>query len=407
MTRRLLALVVAPLLLVPLAACGEREELKEEVLAALQETKRDSFRFQYEDARPETFSAIEQTVNPAVKINVSGLVEDDFRFKARVDFDGQDGFDEVVSDDTLAMRFIDPGRLNPLINKEKVAEENNPTDLGGAPSLTVLQSRRWVLDPTGAPAVAAGSTSITNLGKDPVLDAVTVLSYVETAIAEAQSVERYDPEDISPAYSSSEETFPKPENGSGVVRYDLRRPKLPPPGQQIVNTQGSGRPQTNHFRRMAVYVKDGRIVQVREAIDVRGKFVKDLTKYMRTMFRESKASAQQLRGFDQVTSEVPENERGNVLLSILSTFLEATGEAPILQRNMTVAFSDLGSDIKVDLPTTDVAKGSLGFLVVTEKGKGQEEGDSRTAGAGQGSGSSEGGSGGDAPAESTPPTSSP
>ena len=403
MIRRLVTLVVAPLLLLPLAACGEREELKDEVLAALQQTKRDSFRFQYEDSRPETFSAISQTVNPAVKINVSGLVEDDFRFKARVDFDGEDGFDEVVSDDTLAMRFIDPGRLNPLINKELVAEENTPTDLGGAPSLTVLQSRRWVVDPTGAPAVAAGSTSVTNLGKDPVLDAVTVLSYVETAIAEAQAVERYDPEDIAPAYSSSEETFPKPEKGSGVVRYDLRRPKLPPPGQQIVNTQGSGRPQTNHFRRMAIYVKDGRIVQVREAIDVRGKFVRDLTKYMRTMFRESKASAQQLRGFDEVL-KVPERERGVILLSILSAFLEATGEAPVLQRTMTVAFTDLGADVKVDLPTSDVAKGSLGFLVVTEKGKGEQEGDSRTAGAGEGSS----GEGGDEQSiESTPPTSTP
>jgi hypothetical protein len=228
-------------------------------------------------------------------------------------------------------------------------------------------------------------SGVTGLGTDPVLDAVTVLGYVETAIAEAQSVERFDPEDISPAYSSSEDTFPKPERGSGVTRYDLRRPRLPPPGQQIVNTQGSGRPQTNHFRRMAIYVKDGKVVQVREAIDLRGKFIADVAKYTRTLFRESKVPPEQMRFLDETEKQVPEEERGAFYLTILSTFLEATGEAPILQRTMTAAFSDFGSDVKVDLPTSDVAKGSLGFLVVTEKGKKSgESGDSAGGGSGGG-----------------------
>jgi hypothetical protein len=382
--RRRLAAVLLPVLLVPLAACGEREELRDEVIAALQRTKTESFRFQYEDDRPTTFSIVTQTEVPAQKISVNGLFEDDFRFKARVSFNGEDGFDEVVADDTLAMRFISPGRLNPLINKDKVADENAPTDLGGVSSLEVLQSRRWVLDPTGAPTVTSES-GVTGLGTDPVLDAVTVLGYVETAIAEAQSVERFDPEDISPAYSSSEDTFPKPERGSGVTRYDLRRPRLPPPGQQIVNTQGSGRPQTNHFRRMAIYVKDGKVVQVREAIDLRGKFIADVAKYTRTLFRESKVPPEQMRFLDETEKQVPEEERGAFYLTILSTFLEATGEAPILQRTMTAAFSDFGSDVKVDLPTSDVAKGSLGFLVVTEKGKKSgESGDSAGGGSGGG-----------------------
>jgi hypothetical protein len=396
---RPVAAVLTAVLLVPLAACGEKDDLKDEVRAALQRTKEGTYRVQYEEVRPGN---ILEGDTSAKKVEVNGLVEDDFRFKARVDFDGQDGFDEVVSDDTLAMRFIDPSRVNALVNKEKLGDENTETELK-VPSLEVLQSRRWVVDSTGAPAIAAGSTSEADIGKDPVLDAITLLSYIDRAIDQAAAVERYDPEDISPAYSSSEDTFPKPDRGSGVTRYDLRRPRLPPPGAQPGGGDGESRPQTHHFRRMAIYVKDGLIVQVRESTDVRGKFLEDTIKYFRTALREQKAPAEQQRAFQRFIDEVPAEQQGTALVQGMNVFLEATGEDPVLLRTMTAAFREHGADVKVDLPASDVVQGSLGFLIVSERGKETEDSEGSS---GAGGSSDEGGAGaGETP--SPTPTSTP
>lgn len=381
--KRIVSVLATACLLLPLAACGDEEEVKDEVIAALRATKDLSYRFQYEDDRPEIFAL--DGPKPAQKVGVSGIVEDDFRFKARVDFNGNDGFDEVVSDDTLAMRFIDPSRLSNYVNKEKVEEENKPTELAGITSLEVLQSRRWVVDSAAAPAIAAGSSSDKQLGTDPVLDAVTVLAYVERAVGQAASVQRFDPESITPAYSSSEDTFPKPERNSGVTRYDLRRPKLPAPGGQL-QTSESAFPGTQHFRRMAIYVKDGKVVQVREATDARGKFARDLVRFVRTALRETKAPQQVRDRFDQQVERVPEKDLGALLVTFLNVGLQQNGQDPILQRSMRVAFTDLGSELEVDMPDTDVVKGSLGFLVVSERGKGTEESGTSEGAGGGGSG---------------------
>ena len=404
MKLRSVALAVS-VLLVPLAGCGERENLKDEVLAAIAATREGSYRLQYEETRP---NITEDGPDGEQKVAVAGLVEDDFRFKARVDFNGQDGFDEVVADDTLAMRFIDPSRVNPLVNKEKVAEENKPTELKVS-SLEVLQSRRWVVDSSGAPAVSAVAAGEGGLGKDPVLDAITVLAYVERALVTAVAVERFDVEDITPVYSSSEDTFPKPERGSGVTRYDLRRPKLPPPSQQANAADGTGRPQTQHFRRMAIYVKDGKVVQVREATDIRGKAVNDTLKYFRTALRESKAPAQVRKVFDDAVNSAPEAQRGLALQLIMNGFLQTIGEDPILMRTMNLELRDHGADIKVDLPTEDVVAGSLGFLVVSERGKVTDESAGSTgAGGGRaGGGATSPGTTGGAPSGGTPSTTAP
>jgi hypothetical protein len=371
--RRIVGPLLAVILAATLGACGDREDARDEVLEAVRRTERLSYRYAYEEKRPAT-----QFPNPsqASSVTVQGLVEDHFRFKAQVAFNGAAGWEQVVSDDSLAIRFLEPARLSSLVNKEKVATADTKTDLQGASSLQVLQSRRWVLDEAAAPTITIGRSRESELGKDPVLDSITALSYVEEAIRQAQAVVKFNPDSVRPTYSASEDDFPKPEGGSGVTRYDLVRPKLPPPGQQ---TQGgvasSGTAQTRHFRRMAIYVKDGRIVQVREAINLRGKFLRDFTKYIRTFAKESGASDDVLAGMEETIRTTPEDELGDLLLQGLNAGLAQFGDDPVMRRTMRMQFDDLGAKLSVDLPTGDVVKGGLGFLIVSESGKESEEGE--------------------------------
>ncbi|HVF32142.1 MAG TPA: hypothetical protein VM933_03795 [Acidimicrobiales bacterium] len=392
--RRAALLALLVVLAASLAACGEREEVRDEVLAAIARTERLSYRFAYVDDRAE--NVIPEGAPPLPDAEVQGLIEDDFRFKARVSLNDSTAFDEVVRDDLLAVRFLDPGRLGVLVNKDKVEEENSTTELEGVDSLSVLQSRRWVVDETAAPIVTVGRVREETLGQDPVLDAVTAFSYVAEAVRSAQEVQEYSPDDVTPAYSATEDDFPKPEDGSGVTRYDLRRPKLPPPGGDQASGE-AGRPATRHFRRMAIYVKDDRVIQVRETIDVRGKFLKDVVKYAKTFAKASGASPDQVAEFSDALDAVPEEQRGSLVLEGLSAALSAVGDQPILRREMSLELTDLATEIAVDLPTQDVVKGGLGFLIVSATGKVEDEaadsGDTGT-GAPAGSGTvAEGGAG--------------
>lgn len=370
--RRIAFVPIVALLATSLSACGNREEVRDEVLSALRATEKLSYNFVYTDDRAE--NVIPEGPAPPPDMEVQGLVEDDFRFKARVSLNKATAFDEVVRDDLLAMRFLDPGRLGALVNKEKLPKADTKTELEGLDSLAVLQSRRWVVDESAAPSVTVGRVQEANLGEDPVLDAITVLTYVEEAIRQAVEVQEYSPDSVTPAYSATEDVFPKPEDGSGVTRYDLRRPKLPPPGGNQA-TGEAGRPATRHFRRMAIYVKAGRVIQVREVIDVKGKFLKDVVNYAKTFAKAAGAPPEALEQFADALNSVPDEQRGSLVLEGLSAALLASGEEPILRRTMTLELRDLGSKVAVDLPTQDVVKGGLGFLIVSAKGKTEDDGE--------------------------------
>src|SRR5205814_7546620 len=80
--RRVVAtLVVASLATVGLGACGKKDELRDKVLASLRRTEATSYKFVYVDQRPKT--TFPGVPTPPPNVTVQGLVEDDFRFKAR------------------------------------------------------------------------------------------------------------------------------------------------------------------------------------------------------------------------------------------------------------------------------------------------------------------------------------
>jgi hypothetical protein len=168
-----------------------------------------------------------------------------------------------------------------------------------------------------------------------------VFAFVDRAINEAVRVVEFNPESLE--YRKDEDPFPTPEDGSGVARYDLERAKLPKASET-----GSGSnqvtPDARHFRKMSVYVKDKRIIKVLEKIDVESR-LDDLEKIYDTKFPKDRSKA----------------EVAVIAVEALNVIRTGQGQDPIRMRDMEYSLKDLGSDVKVDMPT-DTMKGSLALL---------------------------------------------
>lgn len=291
--------------------------------------------------------------------DVRGLVEDDLRYKARVAADGKPVLDEVVSDDAIAIRFLDPAAMGRFLRKPATARQSGSgvggseaapapdagigvtvTTPGGPQAAEVLASKRWLLDAAGAPSAFATATGH-KLGDDPVADSRAVFAYVDRAINEAARVVEYNPESLE--YRKDEDPFETPKDGSGVTRYDFEQPKLPKASQT-----GSGAnqvtPDTRNFRKMSVYVKDKRIIRVVEKIDVEP-LLDDLEKIYDAKF----------------PADVPRQALAAIAIEALNVIRTGQGQDPIRMREMEYSLKDLGTAVKVDLPT-DTIKGSAALL---------------------------------------------
>lgn len=356
--RRTLVLVAIAFLAISLPACGKKETRLDEVLAAVRRTQRQPHRFIYTDRRPENAAAQE----PAQDFRVLGLVEDDFRFKARAEVDGNPAFDEVVTDDLLGIRFLDPSQLGQLLDRNKAQTANLDTDIPGVNVIDALRAKRWVFDLEGAPPVTANVRPEKELGADPILDSLTALDYVAQAAKQAAGVKKFTTEDLEPAYPNTEDVFAKP--GKGEERFDLVRPRLPSiatsGGAPVAGGQ-SAFPGTKHFRKMAIYVRKGIIVRVRESIEVKGKYLNSVLKYVRKSVEQSK-SQDAIDAYQDFLKETPRSKQGLAVLQFLSFGLQSFGQDPILVRNMSINNVDFGGVVKVALPTDGIVKGSLGLL---------------------------------------------
>lgn len=351
-TRRLLKVALASVALVPaLAACSSEKTGFDEVQEAIDASRLEPARFVYTVSTPEDGS-----------FQVQGLVEDDFRYKARL-FRGEEAvFDEVVRDDAIAVRFIAPSLLGAFIDNEQRDRAELDTDLRGVNVVDALSAKRWVLDPAGAPSPTDPSRAVRNIGKDPVFDALGLFAYVEQAMNEAEEVHRWSSDDLNPAYRASEDVFPRPDEDSGVERFDLRREGLPP----IAVTTGAAdddRPATKHFRKMAIYVKDGRILRVMERVEVTGTAGDDFVDYLTEFAEQVGVPEEEIESQRRVLEGMSEKERSDTLLSTLNLILDGTGAAPVAVRTMTFDLRDIGEEgIEATLPN-DVIKGSLAILL--------------------------------------------
>lgn len=190
---------------------------------------------------------------------VKGVFEDDLRYTFVVARDGFGQFEAVVSDDTVAVRVLDPAII-PL--------DVPVPDPSVAALLDELRSGAWVVDPAGAPSldfVLAADISGDQVGANPIRDALSLFPYIRLSIAEAGAVNQWNKDDVQPAYRGIEdEFFDEPSESLGIKRFDLVRTPLP---RREGTEAEANEPQIFHFRKMAIYVKDGKIVKVKEEIE--------------------------------------------------------------------------------------------------------------------------------------------
>jgi hypothetical protein len=338
-----------------LSGCKGATDAEKRLREALRNTEKLSNTFLYQETVHDKSGAHET--------DVRGLVEDDFRYKARVASGGKPVLDEVVSDDAIAVRFLDPASMGRFLRKQSTAKQGGSglggsggsapapdtgADQGGSsrtpgePSATeILTSRRWLLDSSGAPSAFATANTDQTLGDDPIADARAVFAYVDRAINEAVRVVEYNPESLE--YRKDEDPFETPKGGSGVTRYDFERPNLPKASE---TGTGSNQvtPDTRHFRKMSVYVKDKRIIRVAEKIDVESR-LDDLEKIYDTKF----------------PADRPKAEVAAIAVEALNVIRTGQGQDPIRMRDMEYSLKDLGTGVKVDMPA-DTIKGSAALL---------------------------------------------
>ena len=349
--RRVMLVLLAATVLV--AGCSKREEDSDEVRDLVDATSPNAYRFIYE------------TEQGGEKFRVQGLIEDDLRYKLQLSIDGRPALEQVVVDDSVAVRFLAPGLVERFIDRSVEGGVDLETDVEGASVLDALRAGRWVHDPVGAPSLltstkddAEDEEEESAVVDDPLADARTVLDYVRSI---NQPFVEYDPESLEPTYRADEDPFLAPEDDSGVTRFDTVVFDLPSPDDAGGGT-GAAFPDYVHFRRMAVYEKDGLIFAVREVTRPTERQVQDLVEYA-TVLVEETAPPEVFADFQRTIEQTPRAKLGDFLLEGINTFRKTSGQAPLRFRTMALEIQDIGDDeIVVTLPDDEMIEGSLAIL---------------------------------------------
>ncbi len=350
MKTRSIGCVLLVLSVIAMGACSKKEDDNESVREFIDATDQLARRFVYTEQTDER------------TLVVRGIVEDDFRYKTKVVQDGTDVLEAVVSDDGVAVRFLDLTTLADWVDTRVVNEVDQATDLEGIGVFDALRARRWVLDPAGAPSVVTTAEQREQQGDDPLFDARTALSYVrQLAEADEQTpMRKYSDEAISPTYRADEDPFPRPEAGSGIERYDLYQPRFPSAAQAVSGTQAVF-PGAMHFRKMAVYVQDGRVIRISEEIGLTPRLLGDFRDYMVQLI-DATANESIRRDFRAEVERREGSDLSSFLLQGLNVILELAGDEPIRFRTMTLELRDLGAKgLTVQLPSETIT-GSLAVL---------------------------------------------
>lgn len=312
-----LAVVAA---LVPVSGCGKpADAVGQRLQAALDRTIEVSRRFTLEGSGDE-----------AARLVVHGLVEDAGRYKAQVADANGPLMEEVAEDDALAVRMLRPDAVDKLLVDSSAS----------SPAVDALRRGSWVVDPVGAPDLTA--MDLVAAAGDVVYRGLTALAYVDEVVDNSAFVE-FNPDAIE--YQPEEDPFPRPDKRAGVARYD----SVPPPMPSFEDIEAtSGRrvlPGQAHFRKMAVYVHDGRVVEVRE--DIR------LGNRERQLGRLAEAL--------QLPPGAADDHRA--ILAEINRRRAAEREPQLLvERALVLKLSELGKPQALSLPA-DAVQGDLSVLV--------------------------------------------
>jgi hypothetical protein len=321
--RRLLVIVL--ILGAATSGCTKVAQDKDKLLAAIDSTEQLARTFSYTEN-----ASGHQTV-------VTGDGCGDRRYQVAASVDGRPLLSEVVYDDTRAVKIEDS-----TAGKILVAAPNSAAS-AAAPAVSAtkgvaLQTGVWLEDQKAARSLLLGSPS-RSPGKDPLTDALTALEYVRFAISQAQGVFKFNPE--SESYRPKLDPFPRP--AAGVTRYDLLPPDLP--ARQRVGTGANigvlnQVPGVPFFRLLAVYVRDGIVVDVREQIAVTPRLV-DSQSNLEARLNDFTSAAKPTQ---------PLNYQAAALLFSINQKLAREGQPLIRPRTLDLEFSSLGKAPAVSLP---------------------------------------------------------
>lgn len=325
-----------------MAGCGKNEQdALKEVRAALRKTSALSYRYVYD---------VEMPLNDA-EYEIRGIVEDDLRFKTQLSFGTQPAIEEVVSDDTIATRFLMKEALQIYENPEGgsgdtgkrqgEAEEKLASDVEVKGALAAGQ---WVLDPSGAPALLGGAVDLKRLGGDPLLDSLTMFQYVEQVLRTNFVYEFNDDAlDYRPQEDPFRENLPaKLFPGRKVKRYDIGRPPLPKASDTQAGNQLT--PGMEHFRYMAIYIEDGVIIRIDETINL-------------------ELQLDDLRSNYELDLPADPEEAIAVSVKAINAVRNGQGDPPLFVRNVSLQLASIGEKNKIELPQgDDLVVGSLSVL---------------------------------------------
>ena len=348
--------LVAALASMLLSGCTEKAQYRDVLLAIIAHTEQVAREYQYSEV-----ALGHRTV-------VTGAIADDLRYTAHVSLDGRDAADEIVKDDSRALRITNAGLLQKALQSpttgakapKSAAPGAGPSPSPGAATIAsaplgisaaplpggagALRQGQWVVDPTGASLLTQTAGLKIQLGGDPVLDALTVLRYVALEENASKDVTLFNPEAID--YKAYEDPFPWPDKSAGEVRYDLVPVDLIPR-----DSIGAGRsqhiqalPQADYFRHLAVYVRGGLVVTVRESISA--------------IWRLNDSSQDLLPRLSElgvhISASLPIARKAQAVITALSQLETGIAEDPIRAREMVLSLSSFGSKPDVTLPSGGV-----------------------------------------------------
>jgi hypothetical protein len=212
------------------------------VRSALDATEKAPRRFVYTEKTKEA------------EVVVRGSVEDDLRYAGIMSINGRDTLEQVVADDSFALRFIDP--TAPSLAPPLASEPRGVAD--------ALTTGKWVVDYAGAPAIVAPRTreGLLAVGQSQVQDAAYIFQYLRRAISDGQGVREFNPDALE--YNPIDDPFEKPAKAAGVKRFDIIPPPLP---RRSSRGTAASLPTTANFRKVAFYIRDGKLLKVDEQID--------------------------------------------------------------------------------------------------------------------------------------------
>lgn len=263
-----------------LVSCKADDAVQRSVLDAIDRTI----------ASPRTFVFVDQDLTH--RTTVSGDIADSLRYRLLLNVDGRPVWQQVVKDDAVADLFLDTSQVrtytgagsSPAVDvvsdyelMRRFLPKGVPAPpLGSLPrtqflepslALNSLLAGKWVVDPTGAPVLPTVGTSADALATTPFLRPLLMLAAVheEVRTLDPTSIKLFKKDDLSPTFKVVDDPFPRPD--PGVQRYDVKEAPLP----TITSTSKGSRPDPpgdDALRKLAIYIKDGKVVAIRENFDI-------------------------------------------------------------------------------------------------------------------------------------------